>query len=113
MGFLKNTTIGRGWLSFIKLSPQASSLSYAFNGGSLLAAVLVLQIATGLFLSMHYLASVDFAFDSVEHMMRDVNHGWLLRYMHANGASAFFIMVYLHVARGLWHSSYVEPRLLA
>lgn len=59
----------------MRLSPQASSLSYAFNAGSLLAAVLGLQIVTGLFLSMHYLASVDFAFDSVEHIIRDVNHG--------------------------------------
>jgi quinol-cytochrome oxidoreductase complex cytochrome b subunit len=59
---------------------------------------------------MHYTAHVDLAFSSVEHIMRDVNYGWLLRYIHANGASMFFVMVYLHVGRGLYYGSYTKPR---
>jgi ubiquinol-cytochrome c reductase cytochrome b subunit len=61
---------------------------------------------------MHYAANVDLAFSSVEHIMRDVNYGWLLRYLHANGASMFFVMVYIHIARGLYYGSYTQPRVL-
>lgn len=71
---------------------------------------LIIQILTGIFLAMHYTTHVDLAFASVEHIMRDVNFGWLLRYLHANGASMFFIVVYMHVFRGLYFGSYAAPR---
>ncbi|MGH7974588.1 MAG: hypothetical protein ACREBR_03605 [bacterium] len=73
---------------------------------------LILQILTGLFLAMHYTPNVDFAFSSVEHIMRDVKNGWLIRYMHANGSSFFFITVYCHIFRGLYYDSYIHPRQL-
>lgn len=88
------------------------NLSYAWNFGSLAGLALVLQIITGLFLTMQYTPHADLAFDSVERIMRDVNFGWLLRYMHAVGASMFFIVVYLHIARGLFYGSYKNPREL-
>lgn len=88
------------------------NLSYAWNFGSLAGLALVLQIITGLFLTMQYTAHANMAFDSVERIMRDVNFGWLLRYMHAVGASMFFIVVYLHIARGLFYGSYKNPREL-
>jgi len=72
--------------------------------------MLSVQLITGIALAMHYTPHVDLAFLSVEHIMRDVNGGWLLRYTHANGASMFFIVVFIHVGRGLYYSSYAEPR---
>ena len=90
--------------------PAPSNLSYFWGFGSLLGLVLVIQLATGIFLAMHYTANVDLAFISVEHIMRDVNYGWVMRYAHANGASMFFIMVYLHIGRGLYYGSYTRPR---
>ena len=92
--------------------PTPSNLSYWWSFGSLAGICLVLQIATGVFLAMHYTPHVDLAFLSVEHIMRDVTGGWLLRYMHANGASMFFIVVYLHIFRGLYYGSYASPREL-
>lgn len=92
--------------------PAPSNLNYLWGFGSLLGLCLIIQIASGIFLAMHYTPHVDMAFASVEHIMRDVNYGWLLRYVHANGASMFFIMVYLHIARGLYHGSYTKPRVL-
>ena len=83
-----------------------------WNFGSLLATCLGLQIVTGVILAMHYTPNVDLAFVSVEHIMRDVNYGWLLRYLHANGASFFFILVYAHIGRGLYYSSYKAPRVM-
>ena len=74
--------------------------------------MLVVQIITGIFLAMHYTPQVDLAFKSVEHIMRDVNYGWLLRYVHANGASMFFIVVYIHIFRGIYYGSYKAPREL-
>ena len=71
---------------------------------------LAIQIATGVFLSMHYTPHVVYAFHSVEHIMRDVNYGWLMRYTHSNGASMFFLVVYAHIARGIYYSSYAWPR---
>ena len=71
---------------------------------------LVIQIVTGIFLAMHYVPHVDLAFSSVEHIMRDVNNGWLLRYLHANGASMFFLVVYIHMFRGLFYGSFLHPR---
>ena len=93
-------------------SPQPSNLSYLWNFGSLLAFCLVIQIVTGVTLAMHYNASVLEAFNSVEHIMRDVNNGWLIRYLHSNTASAFFFIVYLHIGRGLYYGSYRAPRTL-
>lgn len=98
--------------SYIVDSPQPSSLSYMWNFGSLLALCLGLQIVTGIFLAMHYTPNVDLAFTSVEHIMRDVNLGWAIRYAHANIASFFFIFVYLHIGRGLYYGSYKSPRVL-
>ncbi len=88
------------------------NLSYWWNFGSLAGICLMLQIATGIVLAMHYTPHVAHAFDSVEHIMRDVNWGWFLRYAHANGASMFFIVVYIHVFRGLYYGSYKAPREL-
>lgn len=92
--------------------PTPSNLSYWWGFGSLAGICLILQIASGIFLAMHYTPHVDLAFVSVEHIMRDVSGGWFLRYMHANGASMFFIVVYLHLLRGLYYGSYSSPREL-
>jgi ubiquinol-cytochrome c reductase cytochrome b subunit len=98
--------------SYIIDSPQPANLSYLWNFGSLLALCLVIQIITGVTLAMHYTPSVSEAFNSVEHIMRDVNNGWLVRYLHSNTASAFFFLVYLHIGRGLYYGSYKAPRTL-
>jgi ubiquinol-cytochrome c reductase cytochrome b subunit len=98
--------------SYMVDSPQPASISYMWNFGSLLGVCLIIQIITGITLAMHYSPSVDTAFVSVEHIMRDVNYGWLIRYMHANVASFFFIFVYLHIGRGLYYGSYRSPRVL-
>jgi ubiquinol-cytochrome c reductase cytochrome b subunit len=92
--------------------PTPSNLNYWWGFGSLAGICLVIQILTGIFLAMHYTCHVDLAFSSVEHIMRDVEGGWLLRYMHANGASFFFIVVYVHMFRGLYYGSYASPREL-
>ena len=86
--------------------PTPSRISTIWNFGSLLGLCLILQIVTGLFLAMHYSNDVTLAFESVRHICRDVNYGWLLRILHANGASFFFICLYLHVGRGLYYGSY-------
>jgi ubiquinol-cytochrome c reductase cytochrome b subunit len=86
------------------------NLSYAWNFGSLAGIALLIQIITGILLAMHYTPHVDHAFDSVENIMRNVNYGWLIRYMHAVGASMFFIVVYAHIVRGLYYGSYKAPR---
>lgn len=91
-------------------SPQPSNINYWWNLGSLLALCLVIQILTGVFLAMHYSSNIELAFLSVEHIMRDVNYGWAIRYCHANGASFFFIFVYMHMARGIYYGSYKSPR---
>ena len=98
--------------SYMVDSPQPANISYLWNFGSLLALCLIIQILTGVFLAMHYNPSVDLAFISVEHIMRDVNYDWLIRYTHANVASFFFIFVYLHIGRGLYYGSYRSPRIL-
>jgi ubiquinol-cytochrome c reductase cytochrome b subunit len=90
--------------------PLPSNLTYMWGFGSLLGLCLVVQLASGIFLAMHYCPSIDTAFISVEHIMRDVNYGWFLRYLHANGASMFFITVFMHIARGLYYGSYTKPR---
>nr|ACI41928.1 cytochrome b [Scotophilus robustus] len=92
--------------SFIDL-PTPSSISSWWNFGSLLGICLAIQILTGLFLAMHYTSDTMTAFNSVTHICRDVNYGWVLRYLHANGASMFFICLYLHIGRGLYYGSYM------
>ena len=90
--------------------PAPRNLNYWWNFGSLAGIMLVLQIVTGVVLAMHYTPHGDLAFDSVEHIMRDVEWGWLMRYLHANGASMFFAVVYIHLFRGLYYGSYKAPR---
>ena len=87
--------------------PTPSNISAIWNFGSLLGLCLIIQLVTGLFLAIHYTANIDFAFSSVVHICRDVNYGWLIRNLHANGASIFFICLYLHIARGLYYESYL------
>nr|YP_010037324.1 cytochrome b [Dacus trimacula]QQW48100.1 cytochrome b [Dacus trimacula] len=87
--------------------PAPVNISAWWNFGSLLGLCLIIQILTGLFLAMHYTADINLAFNSVNHICRDVNYGWLLRTLHANGASFFFICIYLHVGRGIYYSSYL------
>nr|ARH54492.1 cytochrome b [Melolontha hippocastani] len=86
--------------------PSPSNISSWWNFGSLLGLCLITQLITGIFLAMHFTASIDLAFNSVIHICRDVNYGWLLRTIHANGASFFFICIYLHIGRGIYYSSY-------
>nr|ACL54926.1 cytochrome b [Perognathus flavescens] len=92
--------------AFIDL-PAPSNISGWWNFGSLLGVCLIIQISTGLFLSMHYTSDTLTAFSSVSHICRDVNYGWLIRYMHANGASLFFICLYFHIGRGIYYGSYL------
>lgn len=98
--------------SYIVDSPQPSNLSYIWNFGSLLGACLIIQLLSGVLLSIHYVPSLNEAFDSVEAIIRDVNSGWVLRYLHANTASLFFVCIYMHVARGLYYGSYKAPRTI-
>jgi ubiquinol-cytochrome c reductase cytochrome b subunit len=112
MRILKSHSLLSKGNNYLIDSPQPANLSYMWNFGSLLALCLVIQIVTGVTLAMHYNASVLEAFNSVEHIMRDVNNGWLIRYLHSNTASAFFFLVYLHVGRGLYYGSYKAPRTL-
>lgn len=98
--------------SYLIDSPQPSSINYWWNVGSLLGLCLVIQIASGIFLAMHYSSNIELAFNSVEHIMRDVNAGWLIRYIHANGASFFFFCLYLHIGKALYYGSYKSPRVL-
>lgn len=101
-----------GFLKHVADYNVPKNLSYAWNFGSLAGVALMIQIITGLFLTMQYTPNTHFAFDSVERIMRDVNFGWLLRYLHAVGASMFFIVIYAHIARGLYYGSYKSPREL-
>jgi len=112
MRFLKKQILLRFLNSYIVDSPEPANISYLWNFGSLLGICLIIQILTGVFLAMHYIPNVDFAFNSVEHIMRDVNNGWIIRYTHANVASFFFIFVYMHIARGMYYGSYRKPRFL-
>src|SRR5580658_7608727 len=90
--------------------PTPRNLNFWYAFGAVLTVMLGIQIVTGIVLAMHYIPSSDGAFDSVENIMRDVNYGWLLRYMHSNGASMFFFAVYVHMFRGLYYGSYKAPR---
>ena len=92
--------------------PTPRNLNIWYTFGGILTFCLMVQILTGIVLAMHYVANADLAFDSVERIMRDVNYGWLIRYMHSNGASMFFLAVYIHMFRGLYYGSYKAPREL-
>lgn len=110
---VKNSFLGHGVYYAAINHTTPINLTYAWNFGSLAVLCLVFQIITGVSLAMHYTPDVDLAFSSVEHIMRDVRGGWLIRYMHSNGASMFFIVVYAHIVRGLYYTSYVWPRQVA
>ena len=112
MRIFKSNVLLRLVNSYVVDSPVPSNLSYLWNFGSLLALCLGIQIVTGVTLAMHYVPNINEAFNSVEHIMRDVNNGWLIRYLHANTASAFFFLVYLHIGRGMYYGSYKAPRTL-
>nr|YP_010736697.1 cytochrome b [Heterophrynus longicornis]WEM34681.1 cytochrome b [Heterophrynus longicornis] len=86
--------------------PSPSNISYLWNFGSLLGLCLIIQLITGIFLTMHYCPDISMAFSSMSHICRDVNYGWLIRNIHMNGASLFFMMIYLHIARGIYFSSF-------
>ncbi len=101
--------LGLAHSSFVAY-PTPKNLNYWWTFGAILSMMLGVQIITGIVLVMHYTPHVDMAFNSVEHIMRDVNYGWLIRYMHANGASMFFIAVYVHIFRGVYYGSYKDPR---
>jgi len=105
-----NTFIQTFTQSHIITYPTPINLNYMWSFGSMAGICLVIQILTGIFLAMHYTPHIDLAFSSVEHIMSDVNNGWLIRYLHANGASMFFIVVYAHLFRGLYYGSYMYPR---
>lgn len=92
--------------------PTPRNLNYWWNFGSLAGIILIVMIVSGIVLAMHYTPHTDHAFESVERIMRDVNYGWLLRYLHMNGASMFFLVVYIHIFRGLYYGSYKAPREL-
>ena len=98
-----------GYDSFVDY-PTPRNLNYFWTFGAILSFMLVIQIITGVVLAMHYVPNAKLAFDSVEHIMRDVNYGWLVRYLHSNGASFFFLAVYLHIFRGMYYGSYKNPR---
>lgn len=92
--------------------PSPSNLTYVWNFGVYSLVSLLVQVVTGIILAMYYVPNIQLAFDSVEHIMRDVSYGWLFRYIHANGASMFFIVVYIHMFRGLYYGSFIRPRIM-
>lgn len=98
---------------YIVDAPEPINISYLWNMGSLLGTTLIVQIITGILLAMHYQSSWAYAFSSVENIMRDVQFGWLIRYIHANTASFFFIFIYIHIGRGIYYASYLYPRSMA
>ena len=112
MRILKSNPLLRILNSYLIDAPTPANISYLWNFGSLLGLCLGIQIVTGVTLAMHYTPTVLEAFNSVEHIMRDVNNGWLVRYLHADTASAFFFLLYLHIGRGLYYGSYKAPRTL-
>jgi ubiquinol-cytochrome c reductase cytochrome b subunit len=112
MRILKNHPFLKLINSYVIDASQPSNLSYLWNFGSLLLTCLVIQIITGITLAMHYNPNVLEAFNSIEHIMRDVNNGWFIRYLHSNTASAFFFLLYLHIGRGIYYGSYRAPRTL-
>lgn len=111
MRILKSNPVLTLLNSYLVDSPQPTTINYLWNFGSLLGLCLVAQIISGILLAMHFCGTAELAFNSVEHIMRDVNAGWLVRICHANIASFFFMSVYLHISRGLYFGSYRAPRI--
>jgi ubiquinol-cytochrome c reductase cytochrome b subunit len=111
MRILKSNPVLTIFNSYLVDNPEPSTISYLWNFGSLLGLCLIAQIVSGILLAMHYAGTAELAFNSVEHIMRNVNDGWLLRICHANMASFFFICVYAHISRGLYYGSYRSPRI--
>jgi ubiquinol-cytochrome c reductase cytochrome b subunit len=112
MRLLKSNSLLKLVNSYVIDTSQPSNISYLWNFGSLLLVCLIIQVITGVTLAMHYSPNIMEAFNSIEHIMRDVNNGWLIRYLHSNTASAFFFLVYLHIGRGMYYGSYKSPRTL-
>lgn len=112
MRILKSHPLLRLVNAYIIDASHPSNISYLWNFGSLLLVCLIIQIITGVTLAMHYSPNVLEAFNSIEHIMRDVNNGWLIRYLHSNTASAFFFLVYLHIGRGIYYGSYRAPKVI-
>jgi ubiquinol-cytochrome c reductase cytochrome b subunit len=102
----------RKFYSYLIYYPSPINLNYFWNFGFMSGIFLIIQFISGIFLSMFYTPEVDHAFESVQHIMRDINYGWLIRYMHSNGASFFFIMIYIHILKGIYYGSYQRPRML-
>ncbi len=111
MRFIKSNII-LNTINNLLIYPAPATLTYLWNFGVLAFFCLIIQIISGIFLAMHYIPHIDLAFLSIEHIMRDVNNGWLLRYVHSNGASMFFLVVYIHLFRGLYYGSYLKPKTL-
>jgi ubiquinol-cytochrome c reductase cytochrome b subunit len=88
------------------------NINYAYGIGSIMGVNLIIQIFTGIFLAFHYVPEINLAFNSVETIMREIPYGYMIRYIHANGASLFFFMVYLHIARGLYYGSYISRKIV-
>jgi len=110
MRFLRGNPLANVMYEAAQRYPAPSNLTYFWNFGVYSVVCLLIQIVTGLFLAMHYIPHTDYAFHSVEYIMREVSCGWLFRYIHANGASMFFIVVFMHTFRNIYYSSYVFPR---
>nr|AHX97875.1 cytochrome b [Proterops sp. QL-2014] len=106
MKLLKKNNLMKLINNSVIMLPTPININYMWNFGSLLGMCMIMQIITGLFLSMHYTAQINYSFYSVIHIMKDVNYGWLIRMMHMNGASIFFIMIYFHIGRGIYYESY-------
>jgi ubiquinol-cytochrome c reductase cytochrome b subunit len=102
----------RKFYSYLIYYPSPINLNYFWNFGFMSGIFLIIQFISGIFLSMFYTPEVDHAFESVQHIMRDINYGWLIRYMHSNGASFFFIMIYIHILKAIYYGSYQRPRML-
>ena len=98
--------------SFLIDSPLPANINYLYNTGSLLGFCLVWQLITGIILAMFYTSDIRIAFDCIEYILREVNNGWLIKYSHANGASFFFAIVYIHIFRGIYYGSYNAPRVI-
>jgi quinol-cytochrome oxidoreductase complex cytochrome b subunit len=102
--------VGSKLYSYLIKYPTPINFNYMWNFGSMAGLFLVIQILSGFFLTMFYVPHIDYAFNSIEHIMRDVNYGWFIRYMHSNGASFFFFVIYIHILKGLYYGSYQYPR---
>jgi quinol-cytochrome oxidoreductase complex cytochrome b subunit len=110
--FLLKNNFVKFLYQLLYLYPAPANLTYFWNFGIYGLIALIIQLLTGILLAMHYISHVDYAFLSVEHIMRNVNFGWLLRYIHSNGASLFFIVIYIHIFRGMFFGSFLYPREL-